>query len=291
MTSKYSSFLDGSSALVNFMNWNYFTPYDPAIPNLNEIIEKEKEFSLLTTEEKLEAIEEKTTPEDEYQTSELLPYYTAFNYNEGYATVVTDKVDEDPKYETKELRVINTAGSIMFNSRKNYQNTTLKAYCSDRYLLPLSKGEESIGHIYFDHGLMRLRRVSFDQFQLDEFKVFRVNMDADVLVYPNGNEFAIPEGYTLKGYSDGILVLERNGLLGYLRTDGTWIAEPIYTSAGAFHGGVGVLTKNDGTMGAVDTNGTVLIPFRYSYVSNRSDGLIAAYSESGGWELFGVFTK
>lgn len=291
MTAKYSAFLDGSTALVNFMNWNYFTPYDPEIPDLEKIIAKEKEYDALSKEDKLKAIKEKKTPEDEFKLKELLPYYTAFNYNEGYATVVTDQVDEEPKYETKELRVINTAGNIMFASRKKYQNTTFKAYCSDRFLLPLSKGEDSIGSIYFDHGLMRLRKVSFDQFQLDEFHVFRVNMDADVLVYPNGTEFPIPEGYTLKSYSDGVLTLERGGMYGYLRTDGTWIAEPLYTSAAPFHAGVGVLTKQDGTMGAVDTNGTVLIPFRYSYVSNRSDDLIAAWSESGGWELFGIFTN
>ena len=52
-----------------------------------------------------------------------------------------------------------------------------------------------------------------------------------------------------------------------------------------------MLTRRDGTVGAVDVNGTIIIPFRYSYISNRSDELIAAYSEKGGWELFGVFTK
>ena len=291
MSPKYSSFLNGKSAYVNFMSWNFFSPNDPARPKLDEIIAKEKEYALLTTEEKLKAIKEKKTPEDEYKISELLPYYAAFNYNEGYATVVTDKVDEEAKYEVKELRVINTAGNVMFNSMKKYQNKILGAYCSDRFMLPLSKGEESIGQIYFDHGLMRLRKVSYDPFQLNEFGVFRVNMDADVLVYPNGNEFPIPEGYTLKGYADGILTLERGGVYGYMNNEGKWIADPIYSSASAFHGGIGVLTREDGATGAIDTNGTIIIPFRYDYISNRSDELIAAYSESSGWELFGVFAK
>ncbi|MBR3640370.1 MAG: WG repeat-containing protein, partial [Clostridia bacterium] len=175
--------------------------------------------------------------------------------------------------------------------RKKYYNNEIKDYCSDRFLLPLSKGEESVGHLYFDHGLMRLRKVSFDQYQLDEFGVLRINSDSDVLVYPNGKEFTIPEGYTLKGYSDGILTLERGGYYGYMNTAGKWICDPKYTNASAFHGGLGVLTKQNGKVGAVDINGNTVIPFRYSYVSNRSECLVAAYSEQNGWELFGIFTK
>ena len=332
MEPKFSTFLDGKSALVNFMHWNYFDVYDPEKPDLSELLEKLKEQEAKRAEEieSMKAAEtaeeteettkqdgkkdaetakdapqdgappEETTgegdgeeePEDEIDLNEILPYPTAFNYREGYATVVTDKgVDEEAKFEVKELRVINTSGDVMFNSQKRYQNKILNAYCSDRFMLPLSKGEESVGHLYFDRGYMRLRKVSYDPFQLKEFKVFRVNMDADVLVDPNGREFPIPEGYTLKGYSDGILTLERGGVYGYMNVNGVWISEPMYTNAAAFHGGVGVLTRRDGKVGAVDVNGTIIIPFRYSYISNRSDELIAAYSESGGWELFGVFTR
>ena len=342
MSPKFSTFLDGRSALVNFMNWNYFDVYDPEKPDLAEVLEKLKEQEKKRAEE-IESMkaaetaettkETKTTsapepetkgpgspgekgpettapagtappaenttgtepeeePEDEIDLNELLPYPAAFNYREGYATVITDKgVDEEAKFEVKELRVINSYGDVMFNSQKKYQNKILNAYCSDRFMLPLSKGEESVGHLYFDHGYMRLRKVSYDPFQLKEFKVFRVNMDADVLVDPSGREFPIPEGYTLRGYSDGILTLERNGVYGYMNVGGVWISEPMYKNASAFHGGIGILTRRDGTVGAVDINGTIIIPFRYTYISNRSDELIAAYSEKGGWELFGVFTK
>ena len=328
MEPKFSTFLDGKSALVNFMHWNYFDVYDPEKPDLTELLEKLKEQEEKKAEE-IESMKEAESAEatsdttkkdekapddkkdgettgnetkegeaepvdepEEIKLEEILPYPTAYNYSEGYATVVTDKeVDEEAKFEVKELRVINAYGDIMFASRKRYQNKILNAYCSDRFLLPLSKGEESIGSLYFDRGYMRLRKVSYDPFQLKEFKVFRVNMDSDVLVDPYGKEFPIPEGYTLKGYSDGILTLERNGVYGYMNVGGTWISEPMYKNAAAFHGGVGVLTRRDGTVGAVDVNGTIIIPFRYSYISNRSDELIAAYSEKGGWELFGVFTK
>ncbi len=290
MSPKFTTFLNGKSALVNFMNWNYFLEDDPNIPWLEDIVAKETAYNALTVEEKLKLIEEKQTPADLYALDEKLPYSAAYNYSGNYAVVVTDDTGEDPKYETEELRVINNYGEVQFVSRKEYYNTELKDYCSDRYLLPLSKGEDSIGHLYFDHGLLRLRKVTFDQFQLDEFGVLRVNMDRDILVYPNGREFPIPDGYTLKGYSDGIMVLERNGLYGYMDYTGRWIAQPEYEMAKPFYSGVGVVTKN-GLSAALDVNGNYVLPFRYTYISNRSDGIITAYSDTKGWEVYGIFTK
>lgn len=294
LSPKIATFLDGKSALVNFMNWNYFANNDPETPNLEEIIAKQSAFNALPIEEKLRLIEEGSTPADEYNIEEKLPYTYAYNYRENYATVVTDDPEitgEDPKYNTSELRVINTYGEVMFNSGKEVYSTELKDYCSERYLLPLSKGEDSIGHLYFDHGLMRLRKVSYDQFQLEEYKDYRVNSDKDVLVYPNGREFPIPEGYTLKGYSDGILLLEKDGLYGYMNSMGKWIVDPEYTYAGAFHSGVGVIKSSSGVYAAVNTNGDFVLPFNYDYISNRSDGLIAAYSQDKGWSVYGIFTK
>lgn len=289
MSPKFTTFLNGKSALVNFMNWNFFLEDDPAIPVLEDIITKENEYNALSIEEKLKLIEELQTPKDLYALDETLPYTQAYNYSEGYAVIETDDTGEDPKYETKELRVINTAGEVQFTSNKVYYNKELKDYCSDRFLPPLSRGADSIGHLYFDHGLLRLRKVSYDQYQLEEWGVLRVNMDRDVLVYPNGKEFPIPDGYTLKGYSDGIMVLERNGLYGYMDNAGRWIAQPVYTDAQPFYQGIGVVSKN-GNKGAVDTNGEFVLPLIYSYISNRSDGIITAYTGMS-WDVYGVFTK
>ncbi len=287
---KLSTYLDGSRALTNFTRWNYFLKDDPFMPNLEEIALAEAEYEALGVDERLALIENKQTPSDIYSTDTLLPYSAAFNYSEDYAVVVTDDTGEDAKYETEEVRVINTYGEMMFASKKEYYNTDLKDYCSDRYLLPLSRGEESVGHLYFSNGLLRLRKVSFDQYQLDEFGDLRINSDRDVLVYPNGREFPIPDGYELRGYSDGVLLLERNGLYGYFTIDGRWIADPEYTEGHPFFGGIGILKSKSGKYFALDTSGKLVIPAVYTYMQSRSDGLIAAYSESTGWELFGVYT-
>ena len=289
MSPLYSAFLDGSAGLVNFMSWNYFTTFDET-PDVEAMVNAERAFSVLSTEQKLASIKAHSTPDDIYHISELFPYSAAYNYNGGFATVVTKDVDEEPKYEASELRVINSYGNVTFTSRKKYLDPETDAFCSDRFMLPLTKGEESVGHLYFDRGYMRLRKVTYDKFQLDEYGDFRVNSDVDVLVTPYGQEFPIPDGFTLRGYADGVLTLERDGKYGFFRTDGSWLSDPVYGYASAFHGGVGVLRNESGNYGALDTDGNVLIPFRYDYVSNNSDGLIAVHSKANGWELLGVFT-
>lgn len=294
LSPKLSAFLDGTSGLVNFMNWGYCLKDDPAKPKLEDIVSKYDSFGKLSVEEKLKLIESGTAPSDEYNIEEKLPYLYAYNYRENYAVVVTDDPEitgEEAKYETAELRVLDTYGNVMFNSGKEVYSTELKDYCSERYLLPLSKGEDSIGHLYFDHGLLRVRKLSYDQFQLEEYKDFRVNIDKDILIFPNGDEFPIPQGYNLKGYSDGILLLEKDGKYGYMNYLGKWIVDPEYTYAGAFHGGVGVIRNSSGKYCAVDTDGNYVLPFNYDYISNRSDGLIATYSERSGWRIYGIFTK
>jgi len=71
---------------------------------------------------------------------------------------------------------------------------------------------------------------------------------------------------------------------------GRWIAQPEYEMAKPFYSGVGVVTRN-GISAALDVNGNYVLPFRYTYISNRSDGIITAFSETKGWEVYGIFTK
>lgn len=104
-----------------------------------------------------------------------------------------------------------------------------------------------------------------------------------------GEWFTLPEGYTLEGYSDGVLLLSREGRYGYYSVDGKWIAQPIYSYAAPFIQGLAVVGHEDGTKGMIDVEGNIVLPFAFSHVSNVSSGLISAYSESGGWEIFKIF--
>ena len=36
----------------------------------------------------------------------------------------------------------------------------------------------------------------------------------------------------------------------------------------------------------IDTKGNAVIPFKYDYVSNISSGLVAAYKEGSGWDIY-----
>ena len=153
-------------------------------------------------------------------------------------------------------------------------------YVAASYVEPLFTDLRGIGHLYFDRGYVRVRELERDY-------SYRESVTADVerLIDTSGTEFEIPAGYTLAGYSDGVLLLERGGKYGYYSTGGYWIAQPIYTYAQPFMEGIGVIGFADGLTGAIDTEGRIVIPFAYAYISAPSSGAIACYDPQHGWSV------
>ena len=242
--------------------------------------------------------------EDKKPKAELFPYTHAYNYSEKYATVFMDinwsydhdmehdGIDEIKTYEmtTNELRVVNEDGEVMFESRKNFFSD-LSWTAHERYARPLLSGIDSIGSYYFDHGLMRLRIQSWDCYYQAQFDTVKVVTDEDVLVRPNGEIFSLPTGYKMISYSDGIILLEKDGSYGYMNHLGNWIRDPYLIDAKPFLEGVAVCKNSEGYYGVIDTDGKAVIPFNYQYISNISGGTIAAYSETGGWTVYQKLTK
>ena len=233
----------------------------------------------------------------------LYPYSSAYNYSEGYAVVSSDiswfynfeDFDGDGEkdnleFKDRELYFIDEDGKRMFVTRKNFLSDlgwNANEYCTD----PLLRDISSIGSYYFDHGLLRLRVVTYDPYQLVKYDVFKVGTDDDILVYPDGSRFYIPSGYKLEAYSDGMILLSRDGKYGYMDYTGKWVVEMGLKSAAPFVEGVAAVQKANGKYGMIDTEGNTVIPFRYDYISNVSSGLVAAYSEDGGWEIYTKMAK
>lgn len=239
------------------------------------------------------------TEEPDYDDEEtVFPYTRAYAMRGGYAAVMQDihwdyynnvtenGVTENRYFEvvSNEMRVIDESGREMFSSRKNYvSNEGWSA--NERFVEPLSRGIDALGSYYFDHGLMRLRIQAYDRYHFTDLDMIRIVSDEDVLVYPNGEKYNIPVGYRLVSYSDGILLLEKDGRYGYLTNTGVWILQPEATDAKPFLEGVAVV-QQDGLYGVINTAGDYVIPRKYDYISNISSGTLAAYSEKDGWEIY-----
>ncbi len=230
----------------------------------------------------------------------VFPYTTAYNYSEKYATVFADVTwtytdpdltpeeakEAEPKEVTAtELMVIDEKGKVMFTSRKSF-TSDLGWNANEYYTEPLLRDISSIGSYYFDHGLMRVRLVSYDRYQYIKYDMFMVGTDDDLLIRPDGTRFYIPSGYTLEAYSDGMLLLSRDGKYGYMDYTGKWVVEPNLLEAAPFVEGVAAIKNRGGKCGMIDTNGNAVIPFKYDYVSNISSGLVAAYKEGSGWDIY-----
>lgn len=142
---------------------------------------------------------------------------------------------------------------------------------------------ETTGMYYFSHGLVRVRRKYIDKYWTE-----RVLSDYDILIDEKGEEFKLPGSFNLIAYSDGVALVEKNGKYGYYDYRGVWLVPPIYTYAEPFSQGLGVIGYEDGKKCMVATDGKVIMPMVYDYISSASEGVITAYSTEGGWSLYNL---
>ena len=209
-------------------------------------------------------------------------FLTGSQFRNGLAAVTANE-------NRRSLFFIDGYGRTVLGTPSQYYMAQYERYVILSYRAPLTTGAESVGSFYFDHGYVRVRKQLIDYYAYQVYHNIRVIMDVDVLIDRNGNEFPIPMGYTLKAYSDGVLLLEKDGRYGFMDYTGGWIAEPVYAAATAFRSGLATLTTTDGRVGMIDRNGKIILPFAYEYISSASDGLIAAFN--GKWNVYKVMEK
>lgn len=209
-------------------------------------------------------------------------YYAAFPYSEGYACVA----DEEGT-----VFFIDTYGRQTFETKREYYDDSSSStgrYVIERLLLPFDE-TTALGCYYFDHGLVMARRQVADKYQMEDWDVDWINSDEYVILRTDGSDFPIPQGYSVKNYSDGVILLEKGGTFGYMDYTGAWLGVPEYEDAMPFMEGLAPCKKN-GRWGVIDTNGNTVIPFMYDYIQSPSSGIIICHSENG-WNTYMKMAK
>ncbi|MCL2773859.1 MAG: WG repeat-containing protein [Oscillospiraceae bacterium] len=145
----------------------------------------------------------------------------------------------------------------------------------------------SLGFFYFDHGLTRVYAREFYQ----QSRRIDLTSERDILVDKNGKEFYIPEDYMLKAYSNGMILLEKDGCYGFMNYLGEWVAQPIFTYAEPFFEGVAVIGFKDGKKALIDTKGNLITKFQYDSISNCTGGIVALYEKGVGWTVLNKVRK
>lgn len=181
------------------------------------------------------------------------------------------------------MQMINASGEVVLDTfpRAFYLASGDERYVVDGMYMPEKRDSSSIGMFHFDHGLMRVSRQIYDYYNPDEHVC-----TLDSLIYQDGKVFALPVGYTLCAYSDGMALLRRGSQYGYMDYTGRWVVEPELSGAEPFSEGLAVIGLRDGTKEMIDTSGRVVLRDDYSYISSCSSGVIVAYSVDSGWHIF-----
>ena len=229
-----------------------------------------------------ESAESEETPEPEAppEPEFLTPYRftSAYAYVDGMAAV-TSVANRGGMF------FLDENGEQAFPTYASYYNE-YERFVSETLLPPLTDGAESLGFYYYDHGLVRVRRQIYDWWNWNDRGRLRVVEDRSLLLRKDGSLYELPQGYELEAYSEGMLLLSRNGRYGFTDYSGAWIAQPIYADAEPFIQGLAVLTTDDGRKGMIDTEGNVVLPFAYDELSSVSSGLVAGFREGEGWTVF-----
>ena len=186
-------------------------------------------------------------------------YPYTFNFSEGVGTALA---------AGNRLYFFNSAGNII----------------NRKYYAPNTSGEESLGYYYFDHGLTRVLEKHFSN---TNFLMYQT----DLLVYKDFTQFELPKDYTMKSYSDGVILLEKNGKYGFMNYNGDWIAQPIYTYAKPFREGVAVLGLANGKKALIDTEGKTIVPFAFDHISSAGGGVVTLYDNDLGWFVLNKMVK
>ena len=138
-------------------------------------------------------------------------------------------------------------------------------------LQPNVTGRDLLGYYRCDHGLMRVSVSDGEGGQ------------TDLILTSANTRFYLPADYRLISYSDGVFLLEKDGLYGYLDHTGRWIVQPALTAAEPFKEGLGVIRDASGRAGAVDRAGVIVIPCEFSELS--VSGGVIALCHSGVWSV------
>lgn len=202
-------------------------------------------------------------------------YLKAYDFSDNGLAVVEDKHGH--------LCTINQWGSFVFNAYEtiHYFPDLGNQRVRDGHYIPDTFGAENVGMLRFDNGYVRMRRRL-----VDTENGYIVRREMQELVGTDGVSINLPGDCMIEGYSDGIMLIKRGEKYGYMRTDGSWLIEPVLAYARPFSEGLAVMGYEKGKLGVIDTEGNMLIYRMYRYISDSSGGVITAYSEVGGWSVF-----
>ena len=87
---------------------------------------------------------------------------------------------------------------------------------------------------------------------------------------PDGSIFLSITGYdNVQTINDGMIMMEKEGIHGFIDLQGREIVAPIYEDAKGFNNGY-ALVKKDGLWGAINKKGVVVMPFKYEKIKTMS---------------------
>ncbi|MBP5237259.1 MAG: WG repeat-containing protein [Clostridia bacterium] len=186
-----------------------------------------------------------------------------------------------------ELNYLDTAGRTALTGDRRFTDENGNQVVASWQMPLFTHGKEAMGYLYFENGLCRVREVTMDLYSKER----KIYSDRDYIIRSDGTHFPIPDGYEVISYSNGMILLGKDGRYGFMNSEGEWKVQPVFSYAEPYFEGLAVIGMDNGKKALVDTNGDYVIPFAYSYISNVSGGYVSLYDDETGWQILCKMTK
>ncbi len=109
------------------------------------------------------------------------------------------------------------------------------------------------------------------------------NGKKNAIMKASGAILETPDDYNVLGCSDGMILLEKKGKMGFMNQNGAWVTNPSFVSASLYSEGLAVVSENGCFV--IDTSGEIVIPKGFDFVSEFTDGRSIMYSNKSGWYM------
>jgi hypothetical protein len=196
-------------------------------------------------------------------------YTRAFNFSENIAIAYIERWTETSQVG-KRLHFHGADGQPI-----NIRHVNDSFFAPD----PIDTETSHLGFYYFEHGLTRViwRRMNAAGTSTVEQREYLIDTD--------WREFYTPPDYRIAAYSNGMILLEKDGRYGFMNYLGEWIIQPSYTYAEPFFEGVAVIGMADGKKMLIDTQGNIIVKMQYDHILNCTGGIVALFNQDEGWTI------
>lgn len=150
----------------------------------------------------------------------------------------------------------------IYNTAEDFSNGLAKVSNNDRLYGFIDKKGKEIIPFEYEYATNFNEEISYTIIQGKKYLINKENKRIPL------------NNYSYVGsISEGLILVNKNGLIGYIDKNGNEVIKPQYKNAFNFKEGLAVVENNEGLYGYIDKTGKIVIPLEYYFIHKITNNL------------------